>query len=67
MIVFTMYAAGIVFITPYTPCSCGGIITLLSWQEHQMFNIVLIVLALIAIRFHRSGLNSNALIGKGQV
>lgn len=67
MIVFTMYVAGIVFISPYTPCSCGGIITLLSWQEHLLFNIGMIVLALIAIRFHRGGMNRNALIRKGQV
>lgn len=67
MIVFTMYVAGIVFITPYTPCSCGGIITLLSWPEHLLFNIGLIVLALIAIRFLRTGVNRNPLIGDGSV
>lgn len=67
MIVFTIYVMGIVFISPYAPCSCGGIITLLSWQEHLLFNIGLIVLALIAIRFHRGGKNRNALIRKGQV
>lgn len=67
MIVFTMYVAGIVFISPYAPCSCGGIITLLTWQEHLLFSIGMIVLALLAIRFHRGGLNRNALIGKSQV
>lgn len=67
MIFFTMYVAGIVFISPYAPCSCGGIITLLTWQEHLLFSIGMIVLALLAIRFHRGGLNRNALIGKSQV
>jgi len=62
-----MYVAGIVFISPYTPCSCGGIITLLSWPEHLLFNIGLIVLALIAIRFLRGGVNKNPLTGERQI
>src|SRR5690606_34587446 len=50
MIAFTIYVVGIVFISPYAPCSCGGIITLLSWPQHLIFNVGLIILALVAIR-----------------
>src|SRR5690606_22369922 len=38
MILFTLYVAGIVFFSPYAPCSCGGIIPLLSWLQHLLFN-----------------------------
>ena len=51
MMAFTIYVTVIVFISPYAPCSCGGIITLLSWPQHLIFNGGLIILALVAIRF----------------
>ncbi len=53
MILFTAYVAGILFISPYTPCSCGGIITLLSWKQHFIVNIVWILLAILGIIFLR--------------
>ncbi|WP_298738787.1 MauE/DoxX family redox-associated membrane protein [uncultured Chitinophaga sp.] len=31
------------------PCSCGGIIELLSWEQHLLVNFVLTLLAAIAI------------------
>lgn len=55
MIAFTIYVVGIVFISPYAPCSCGGIITLLSWPQHLIFNVGLIILALVAIRSLEKG------------
>jgi len=55
MIAFTIYVTGIVFISPYTPCSCGGIITLLSWPQHLIFNGGLIILALVAIKSLKKG------------
>ena len=38
------------------PCACGGIISLLSWKGHELFNgvtIVLIVLALFDFTYRR--------------
>jgi len=52
MILFSFYVSGIAFFSPYTPCSCGGIITLLSWPQHLVLNIGLIILALLAIRLY---------------
>lgn len=49
MSIFTAYVAGILFISPYTPCSCGGVIALLSWNQHFVFNILLLSLVIIAI------------------
>src|SRR5690606_3279826 len=52
MILFTVYVAGIVFFSPYTPCSCGGILTLLTWPQHLIVNISFMLLAVLAIRLH---------------
>lgn len=53
MILFTLYVAGIVFFSPYTPCSCGGVLTLLSWPQHLILNIGLILLAISGIRLYQ--------------
>lgn len=53
MVLFTLYVAGIMFLSPYTPCSCGGVITLLSWPQHLILNLSLIVFVLIAIWLYR--------------
>src|SRR5690606_26177852 len=50
MILFTFYVTGIVFFSPYTPCSCGGILTLLSWPQHLIVNISFVLLAVLGIR-----------------
>ena len=52
MILFTVYVAGIVFFSPYTPCSCGGILTLLTWPQHLVVNISFVLLAVLVIRLH---------------
>ncbi|EKF55577.1 hypothetical protein I215_06442 [Galbibacter marinus] len=52
MILFTLYVAGIVFFSPYTPCSCGGVLTLLSWPQHLVVNISFVLLAVSAIRLY---------------
>lgn len=35
------------------PCSCGGIISKLSWQNHIWFNSIFILLAIIGIKLYR--------------
>ncbi len=51
MLLFTGYTMVIVFFAPYRPCSCGGIISLLSWEQHLVLNVALLLLALLAIMF----------------
>lgn len=53
MLLFTGYTVAIVFFAPYRPCSCGGIISLLTWEQHLVLNVALLLLALLAIRFSR--------------
>lgn len=50
LFIFTGYIIGILFFSPYIPCSCGGAIGLLSWKQHLLFNIVCIVLAALNIK-----------------
>lgn len=52
MFLFTGYTVAIVFFAPYRPCSCGGVISLLTWEQHLALNLVLLLLALMAIVLH---------------
>lgn len=49
MMIFTAYVIGILFFSPYEPCSCGGVIALLSWNQHFIFNIIWVIMAISAI------------------
>ena len=42
---FTFYTGWIVLVSPYEPCTCGGLMTLLSWKQHLTFNISSLLLA----------------------
>ena len=42
---FTAYTLWIVFVNPHQPCTCGGIISLLSWKQHLLLNSISLVLA----------------------
>lgn len=53
MLVFTTYVGGIVFYSPYIPCSCGGVISLLSWPQHLILNICLLALAILGILLYK--------------
>lgn len=49
LFIFTGYIIGILFYSPYIPCSCGGVIALLSWKQHLLFNTLCIGLAALNI------------------
>lgn len=46
---FTAYIVAILTFSKDIPCSCGGIIDQLSWNQHIVFNSVFILLGLIAV------------------
>jgi hypothetical protein len=50
MVLFTAYIVGLFSIDKELPCSCGGIIAMLSWKQHLAFNSVFILLNALAIR-----------------
>jgi len=49
MAFFSLYVFGILYFSQEIPCSCGGIISSMSWEQHLGFNCVFVVLAIIAI------------------
>jgi hypothetical protein len=49
MTLFTIYIIVLFSISTEMPCSCGGIMEMLSWQQHIVFNSVFILLNLWAI------------------
>jgi len=56
----TMFTAYIIIITrfsEYVPCSCGGILQKMNWNQHLVFNIGFVLLALTGILFHQQTVN----------
>lgn len=49
MIMFTAYIVIILNFSPYVPCSCGGVLEVLGWKEHLVFNVFIIGMALLGI------------------
>ena len=48
----TMFSAYIIIIlnfSSFTPCSCGGILEKMSWNEHLVFNMVFVIISAGAI------------------
>ncbi|MCT4221543.1 hypothetical protein HZP43_04085 [Elizabethkingia anophelis] len=49
MLIFTVYIALLLRTNKNLPCSCGGILEKMSWQQHLYFNIGCVILSLIAL------------------
>ena len=49
---FTAYLVAMLNFSYYIPCSCGGLLSSLSWKQHIVFNIVFIILSLTGIRLY---------------
>lgn len=49
MVMFTAYIVVITRFSEYVPCSCGGVLEKLSWNEHMVFNLVFVALGIVAI------------------
>jgi hypothetical protein len=52
MLLFTGYIIYILKYNTILPCSCGGVIELLSWKQHLILNFSLIILLLTSILLH---------------
>jgi hypothetical protein len=55
-ILMTLFSAYIIAITQFStfvPCSCGGILQHMSWNQHLLFNIGFVGLALVGVLFYR--------------
>lgn len=49
MSLFTLYIIAILKFSDFVPCSCGGILERMGWQEHLIFNSVFVVLAILGV------------------
>lgn len=49
MTMFTAYIFIILNYSPFVPCSCGGILEKMGWEEHLVFNSGFVLLALTGI------------------
>jgi hypothetical protein len=49
MIMFTTYIFIILHYSEYIPCSCGGVLQNMTWNQHMIFNFFFIFLAAFAI------------------
>lgn len=57
MFLFTSYIIYMILFARDLPCSCGGVISSLTWPQHLMFNIFFTTLAAIGLWFtHRNKL-----------
>jgi hypothetical protein len=55
MLLFTEYIWVMLRYSYDLTCSCGGIIGLMSWRQHLVFNSVITVMCLISIILHDRG------------
>lgn len=49
MCLFTGYIYIMLNYSPYLPCTCGGVLSSMSWNQHLYFNICFMVLSLVGI------------------
>ena len=59
MAVFTSYVFVMLRYSYFLPCSCGGIVSAMNWNQHLAFNLVLTILIASAIfKIEKSMINS---------
>ena len=64
MAMFTLYIASMLLWAEKLPCSCGGAIENLSWNQHIWFNLGFIALAIVAAWLKKQPKNSSLLKSK---
>jgi len=53
MMIFTAYIIIITSFSPYVPCSCGGILQKMNWNQHLAFNLIFVALSVLSIAFYQ--------------
>lgn len=49
MLIFTLYIGLMIAFAGQLPCSCGGVISQMSWLQHFFFNVFFCLIAVFAI------------------
>jgi len=65
MVMFTAYIYIILNYSAFVPCSCGGVLEKMTWNQHLLFNLIFVVLIGIAITLMPIR-NTKAIINKKQ-
>lgn len=52
MVLFTTYIIVLVTLSEKIPCSCGGVISRMTWVQHLYFNICFVLLAMLGMWLH---------------
>lgn len=52
MVSFTAYIIIILNFSDYIPCSCGGVISMMSWNQHLLFNIFFILISALGVMLY---------------
>lgn len=47
MLLFTGYIYAMLHYSPFLPCSCGGVLSAMSWSQHFYFNIFFVLVSLV--------------------
>lgn len=52
MLMFTVYIYAILNYSDSIPCSCGGVLQKMTWDQHLIFNIIFVILGIIGVILH---------------
>lgn len=63
MSIFTLYIGAMLAFDSHLPCSCGGVLQQLTWEEHFIFNIGFTLLALGGVLLQRGISKPRAVFG----
>ena len=58
MVMFTLYIMAILTFSEELPCACGGVLSMLHWKGHLVFNLVFVVLSVVGIHLTKESANS---------
>lgn len=58
MSLFTAYVYAMLHFSYDLPCSCGGVLSIMSWQQHLIFNVVFTLLSMVAAVLQKKKINS---------
>jgi hypothetical protein len=61
MLLFTGYIFIMLKYSSYLPCSCGGVLSNMSWKQHFVFNLAFSALALAGILI-QNGMSKNSFV-----
>ena len=66
MAMFTTYIITITNYSTYIPCSCGGILQNMNWNQHLLFNLLFLIMGVLAVLLYSTATTSIALDKKNR-